>query len=615
MTSDHGCRLFRACDLSEGGRIVNDGVATQTRGRTASAKQDQLLEKCRACGFLCDLPHAYLASERRYQELFRRLSVGLVLVEVARDCKSTRLNVVDANPEFEHLFKTLSTDVIGSDLGAILPELRELTPSIAKLQLGDPPLRAELRAEGHGVTVEIAVFATSGHECAVIVQDTTERRGVEDELRRQANDLRAANQELAAQKQQLRAQQIQLEQFNTELESANVAATAASRVKSEFLANMSHEIRTPMIAILGFSDLLRECTSADAEVSAYVDTIQRNGKHLLTIINDILDISKIEVGKLAIEPEPCHPVALVHEVVQSMSVRASERGLSLKVVADDLQHLQVTTDAVRLRQILTNLIGNAIKFTEDGGVTVRLSLTGSESARRLVIAIRDTGIGVPREALQRLFKPFAQADSSMTRHASGTGLGLAISRRLARLLGGDVDVESELGVGSTFTVTIDPGVVRYSDPSPTPPEGAPPPGLKGRVLLVEDGPDNQRLISTLLRKLGFTVDLAENGALGVEAVVQAVEKPYDLVFMDMQMPVMDGYQATRRLREMGYTLPVIALTAHAMKGDRQKCLDCGCTDYATKPITKKQLAEVSSRHLPADGCSSPESAEAARTSH
>ncbi|MCB9858429.1 MAG: PAS domain S-box protein [Phycisphaerales bacterium] len=408
---------------------------------------------------------------------------------------------------------------------------------------------------------------------------------------------------------------------------ARELAESADRSKSEFLANMSHEIRTPMTAILGYTELLSDTSDrlASPEVRAqYVETIRRNGEHLLSIINDILDLSKIQAGKMTVEILPVDLARTVHDVVALMNVRAIAKDVSLRVLSDGPIPATVDCDPVRLRQILMNLVGNAVKFTEVGGVEIVVSYSPEGMfGPTLSIAVRDTGVGMTREQMTKLFAAFHQADTSMTRRFGGTGLGLMISMRLAELLGGDLTAESETGKGSVFTLWLPVGRPDVKMLSPTSfesaqasidaqndgataptsvavekPQTAPLEGL--RILLVEDGPDNQRLIAFHLRKSGAVVTLADNGQVAVEAMTidstldgtPRDPAPFDVVLMDMQMPVMDGYEATRRLRAMGCRAPIVALTAHAMEGDREKCIDAGCDDYATKPIDRKRLVEV-----------------------
>jgi PAS domain S-box-containing protein len=388
------------------------------------------------------------------------------------------------------------------------------------------------------------------------------------------------------------------------LRQATQNAEAANRAKTEFLANMSHEIRTPLTAVLGYADLLKASLTDPKDVEA-AGTILRNGQHLLALLNDILDLSKIEAEKFEVEPVACAPAELIAEVASLMRVRSDAKRLSLTAeLAGPIPEI-ITTDPVRLRQILINLVGNAIKFTETGRVHIRGSLVHCDAARRLMrFDVIDSGIGIRPEQLARLFHPFEQGDTTTSRRFGGTGLGLAISKRLAVMLGGDITVESTPGQGSTFSVTIDPGLHAQDGPGGQDVPGgfsageaaAPLPRLDCRILLAEDGPDNQRLISFLLKKAGAEVTLAHNGREAVETAMAAWRRetrggaaPFDLILMDLQMPIMDGFEATRRLREQGYCGPIIALSAHTVTETAQRSIDAGCDGYASKPIDRDQL--------------------------
>ncbi len=400
------------------------------------------------------------------------------------------------------------------------------------------------------------------------------------------------------------------EQGVEQLRQATQVADSANQAKSAFLANMSHEIRTPMTAILGFVDILLSSVDKPEDLDA-ARTIKRNGECLLDLINDILDLSKIEEGKLQVEQIDCSPHRIVSEVAELMGVRAAAKDLPLEVRFEGTLPETIRTDPTRLRQILINALGNAIKFTETGSIQIVTRLLNEPGEEpNLRIDVIDTGIGIAEDKIEKLFMPFTQADGSTTRQFGGTGLGLAICKRMVKLLGGKISVSSTLGVGSTFSFSISTGPldhVRFIhgagksmeekeeakrvEESESPLHGC-------RVLLAEDGPDNRRLIGFILKKAGAEVALADNGQIAFDMATAAWRdgSPFDVILMDMQMPVLDGYETTRQLRDSGYRAPIIALTAHAMAEDRQNCLDAGCDDYATKPINRAQLIAMIQTH-------------------
>jgi PAS domain S-box-containing protein len=389
-----------------------------------------------------------------------------------------------------------------------------------------------------------------------------------------------------------------------ELQKAKLAAEAANRAKSEFLANMSHEIRTPMTAIMGFADMILHENQDEAGRKECVQVIRRNGSNLLELINGILDLSKIEEGHMTVERVRCDVPTLLADLISLVRPRAVEKGLEFEAIFTCPIPRFIQTDPMRLQQILVNLLGNAIKFTATGKITMKLCVQGSEPNHELCFEIVDTGIGMNPEQLSRLFKPFSQADESITRKFGGTGLGLTISRQLAHLLGGEVQVKSELDVGTSFTACINGGSLENVEmlthldeaslPSSAPTDDWQNIPLNGRILLAEDGKDNQRLLSTHLRACGAEVIIADNGQIAVDLVAK---DPFALILMDMQMPIMDGYTAAKELRRAGCTTPIIALTAYAMAEDRKKCIDCGCSDYLSKPIDRQILLKTASKYM------------------
>jgi len=386
------------------------------------------------------------------------------------------------------------------------------------------------------------------------------------------------------------------------LESAISDANNANKAKSTFLANMSHEIRTPLTAIIGYAEVSLDGKQTLEERSTALKTIVRSGNHLLNIINDILDFSKVEANKLEVDLTSVELFHLMFDVESIMKPQAEKKGLQFETSYKFPLPVKVYTDPVRLKQILLNLCSNAIKFTEYGKISITVSCDVSN--QYLQFAVRDTGIGLTEHQLEKLFKPFQQADNSITRRFGGTGLGLSLSKRLAEVLGGNIEVKSETGRGACFTLRIDSGSLLNSQFVHSLKQVGPVKDfsttvkvekfLTGHVLLAEDNQTNQELLSMLLRKMGAKVSTAENGEI---AVAMAQENHYDLVYMDMQMPVLSGLDAVRKLRSLNYEQPIVSLTANATSEDKMKCINAGCNDFLTKPVSREGLYDMTSRYL------------------
>jgi two-component system CheB/CheR fusion protein len=386
-----------------------------------------------------------------------------------------------------------------------------------------------------------------------------------------------------------------LEAARTQLVATQLAAEEANRAKSLFLANMSHEIRTPLTAIIGFADLLSENRLSADEASDSLSTIRRSSGHLLSMVNEILDLSRIEAGDLRITTSPCDVRSIIDDAQRLVRESAEAKGLRLTISIDRMLPFRCETDPVRLRQIILNLLDNAVKFTPSGQVSLRASMP---EEGRLQIEVEDTGIGIDTDQLERLFRPFEQGDGSTTRRFGGAGLGLAIGRRLARAMNGDLTAERTPGPGSRFVLTIAAPRVHAESPLPRvrhePRSDSELPLASKRILIAEDGADNQRLLKIVLTRAGASLTLVEHGEAAVSASDAATGsgEPFDLIIMDMQMPVMDGYDATRTLRFKGVSTPILALTAHAMTGAKEECLNAGCTDYMSKPIDRHELVKL-----------------------
>ncbi|MBK7642166.1 MAG: response regulator [Planctomycetes bacterium] len=427
-----------------------------------------------------------------------------------------------------------------------------------------------------------------------------------------ANAPAGASEALAARLRELEAALAKSETSRTSAESARRIAEEASSRKSAFLASVGHELRTPMTSILGFAEqLLDPGFDPNGRVES-IGMIRRNADNLMHLIDDVLDISKIEAGRLQLQSAPCSLFGILSEVRSVMGARAARKGLEFRVEIPRPVPDGIVTDDLRLKQVLLNLVGNAIKFTEHG--FVRLSV-GCREARageaRLWFRIEDTGIGLDPKTIERLFVPFSQADETIQQRFGGSGLGLSICAHLVERLGGRIVAEGSPGSGSTFAFDIEAGLTegclwRGSEGL----DGASPrlwetrytarkPAQPARVLLAEDGEDNRRLIAHLVRRVGVELTSVENGAEAIEAVHKAREagQPFDVLLMDMQMPVLDGYSAVRRMRDEGLRTPIIALTANAMTPDRQRCLDVGCDEFCAKPIDFDQFFAALERSL------------------
>ncbi len=489
------------------------------------------------------------------------------------------------NPAASRIFGYAPEEVLGKSVSLFMPEphsedfqghLDEYLKTGIKKVIGIGREVMARRKDGSLFPMDLAVSETLLGEQRLftgIVRDISDRKQVDDELAKAKEDAEAAN-----------------------------------RSKSEFLANMSHEIRTPMSAILGFANMV---VNKEQDKTARIECaqiIRRNALHLLELINEILDLSKIEAMQMKVESISSDLTVMLSEIISLMRPRAVEKGLGFDVVFDGNIPRMIRTDPMRLRQILVNLLGNAMKFTHTGKITLRVCDEGSGTAGIVLrVDVSDTGIGMSSEQLGRLFRPFTQADESITRKFGGTGLGLTISARLAKLLGGDITVTTALGVGSTFTLKIDGGpssgveVIANLTESMLPRsvggEVMTNLNIRGRVLVVDDGHDNQRLLRMLLTDAGADVTSAENGKIALD---MADLQSYDLILMDMQMPVMDGYAATTELRRWGLTVPIIALTANAMLEDRERCMKCGCSYYLSKPVKEEVLLKAVRQYLGSD---------------
>jgi PAS domain S-box-containing protein len=501
-----------------------------------------------------------------------------------------------ANPAFMNLLEVQDPDeLIGR---AFLPERFWL----------DPQHRTQFLKEMEKETVKIKelTLKTSNGRKVFVTLFSSVTKNIHGEINGRQGILYdiTAKKELVA----LRQEEDQLRKSDENHRLMAQQALAANQAKSKFLANMSHEIRTPMNSIIGFCELLAE-EKLDDKQRGYINIIRESGENLLKLINDILDLSKIEAGKVDVEICDCSLVEVISALDSLMRPRADTKGIEFAILQQGPVPAQIRTDPARLRQCLLNLVSNAVKFTDKGHVHITVSLQQVNDKPHIRFEVEDTGIGIPLDKHKAIFESFTQAHNGISRKYGGTGLGLAITKQLSLLLGGDLTLASEPGKGSTFSLTIPAGVDvesqslldrhsrldrrrsfgrrRCDMPAGT--------EFSGRILVAEDSPTNQLLIKLLLEKMGLEVTTVEDGKQALDA---AAAQAFDLIFMDIQMPNMDGYEATKALRCKKIETPIVALTAHAMKGDDQKCISAGCNGYLAKPIRRAELLDVLRKYLP-----------------
>lgn len=515
----------------------------------------------------------------------------LILTSIVKDAETSSRLLSNANL-CPHICQNFSELLAGISEGAAVLLLAKEVLISPNLDL----LIVKLKTQDSWSDLPVVILASAGdlthaNEHTISVQKQISNSTILERPVRVATLISIVESAVANRMRQYEVRDLlqQLIDARKEAEQSKIESDRANQSKSAFLANMSHEIRTPLGVMLGFTDLALDEATSEPDRRKYFQSVHRNGRLLLDLVNDILDLAKVESGHIAVEKIEMPILEILNEIVSGFRTVAAQKNIELRLVVQDEFPTYVKMDPTRFRQIFTNVIGNAVKFTKKGHVATVATFSQSSSGRiKIRLLVSDTGLGISEEQSRKLFQPFSQADSSMAREYGGTGLGLVLSRKLAKILKGDLKlVSSSFGVGSTFEITLEADAVTQIGKRIVNQDKVQPKSIQGMcVLLAEDSIDNQFIISRFLNQSGVRVEIANNG---VEAVEKANLANYDVILMDIQMPQLDGNEATRKLRAAGYSKPIVALTANALKGDKEKALATGFDDYITKPIQRNEL--------------------------
>ncbi|MFC1761699.1 ATP-binding protein [Planctomycetota bacterium] len=598
-------------------QLLEEEAEVRQRAERELQKHRDTLEKCveeRTAQLQAEIVERKQAEEK-LRESTQRLALHIEQTPLAVIDWDVDFKVVTWNHGAEKIFGYTAEEALGQHASFIIPEeqagnIDQVWRALKENRGGFNSTNSNLTQKGTSIECEWYNTPLIGpDDCFIgvvsLALDVTERKHAEEELEKNRTELSRSVQELESVNKHLELQTALAKRLADEAKTANTA-------KSDFLANMSHEIRTPMHAIIGFSDVLADGQLTDEQRKS-VEIIRDSSHTLLSLINDILDLSKIEAGKLTIEMFDCSLERTLDSIESLMTARARIKGIEFAVQTDDCLPARMLTDPMRLNQCLINLVNNAIKFTDRGHVYVKIASQTEGNITSLRFDVEDTGIGIPPDKQKLIFESFTQAEGSTSRKYGGTGLGLSITKQLAQLLGGELTLSSIAGEGSTFSLVIPIGkdmaecpLLKRSQRHDTPSEESDPAltaTFSGHVLVAEDVETSQKLMTLLLTRMGFEVTIAADG---VEVIQKALSQSFDLILMDIHMPNVNGYDATRALRHQGVEIPILALTANAMKGDDRKCIEAGCDDYLTKPIDRTDFYTKLNRYLSV----TPESADA-----